>query len=50
MIMSEIKKRQDLITGLIHADIIYITMYGMHKSKDRVIEIKTKELYKFVFD
>ena len=50
MITSKIKKRQDLITGLIRTDSIYITMYGMHKSKDRVIKIKTKEIYKFVFD
>lgn len=50
MITPETKKRQDLITDLIHTDIVYITMYGMHKSKDRVIKIKTKEIYKFVFD
>ena len=50
MITSTIKKRQDLITGLVHADHIYATMYGMHKSKDSVIKIKTKEIYKFVFD
>lgn len=46
----EIKKRQDLITGLINKDHIYITMYGMHKSKDKVIEIKTKQIDDFVFD
>ena len=50
MITSATKKRQDLITGLIRADHFYATMYGMHKSKDRVIKIKTKEIYKFVFD
>ena len=43
MITSEIKKRQDLITDLINTDSIYITMYGMHKSKDKVIKIKTKD-------
>lgn len=45
-----IKKRQDLITQLMHADRFYGTMYGMHKSKDTVIEISTKDIYKFVFN
>ena len=50
MITSEIKKRQDLITDLINTDSIYVTMYGMHKSKDKIIKIKTKDISKFVFD
>jgi len=50
MITEKIKKRQDLITKLIHANCIYVTMYGMHKSKDRIIEIKNTEIYKFVFN
>jgi hypothetical protein len=25
-------------------------MYGMHKSKDRIIKIKNTEIYKFVFN
>ena len=50
MITDVIKKRQELITDLIHADYIYATMYGLHKSKDHVIKIETKEIWKFVFD
>ena len=44
------KKRQDLITGLIHADHIYVTLFGLPITEDRIIEIKTKEVWKFVFD
>ena len=40
-----IKKRQDLITQLMHADHFYGTMYGMHKSKDTVIKISTKDIH-----
>lgn len=50
MIDELTKKRQDLITQLIHSNHIYITMYGMHKSKDRIIKIKNTEIYKFVFN
>ena len=50
MITDTIKNRQDLITGLIHADHIYATMYGLSIIEDRIIEIKTKEIWKFVFD
>ena len=50
MITDTTKKRQDLITDLIRSDVIYVTMYGQHKSRDKVICIKTKEIYKFVFE
>ena len=32
------------------ADRFYGTMYGMHKSKDRVIEINIRDIHKFEFD
>ena len=50
MITQQTKRRQDLITQLMRADRFYGTMYGMHKSKDRVIEINIRDIHKFVFD
>lgn len=50
MITNATKKKQVLITSLIHADHIYATMYGLPVTEDRVIKIKTKEISYFVFD
>lgn len=50
MIEERTKREQDLITELIHASHIYITMYGLNKRNDRILKIKTTEITKFVFD
>ena len=49
-VSAKIKQQQDLITKLIQAKSVFITMYGLHKSKDRIIDIKTKEISNFVFN
>lgn len=50
MINQKIKREQDLTTQLINADKVYVTMYGLHKSKDRILEIKTSDISHYVFD
>ena len=50
MITPEIKKQQDLITKLIRAKSVFITMYGLHKSEDKILKIKTAEISNFVFN
>jgi hypothetical protein len=41
---------QQIITKLIQTDKIYATMYGMDKSQDKILKIKTKEISNYVDD
>ena len=50
MINQKTKREQDLTTQLINADKVYITMYGLHKSKDRILKIKTSDIDHYVFN
>lgn len=50
MITPKIKREQDLVTQLINNSEVYVTMYGLHKSEDKVLKIKTSEISHFVFD
>ena len=50
MISQKTKREQDLTTQLINVDEVYITMYGLHKSKDEILKIKTSDIDHYVFD
>ena len=50
MINQKIKREQDLTTQLINADKVYITMHGLHKSKDKILKIKTSDISNYIFD
>lgn len=41
---------QNLITRLIQAKEVYVTMYGLNKRQDQVMSIKTKEISHFCID
>ena len=46
---EKINRIEDNILKLINANEIWITMYGMHKSKDCAIKIKTERISNFQF-
>lgn len=46
----KIKRQQDLITKLIQAKKVYLTMYGLNKRKDTIMNIHTSEISNFVLN
>ena len=50
MINQKTKREQNLITQLINADKVYVTMYGLHKSEDKILKIKTSDISHCVFN
>lgn len=50
MTLEESINKQKIISELIKANCIWATMYGMDKSKDKILKIKTKDIYRYVDD